>query len=116
MTKLKLTVSPCTIFFIHSQITLEIKAQVKWFIEHVGNAPKYIDGHQHIHVLPLVRHRLLDVMKEFGISRSRVPFELKIDDCSWIDAGRLTFYKSVCEDARETSDEFKRHKIRYVLM
>jgi hypothetical protein len=37
----------------------EIKAQLDAFEEAVGHGPVYVDGHQHVHQLPIVRNELL---------------------------------------------------------
>ncbi len=38
----------------------EIRAQLDEFESHLGRAPDYVDGHQHVHQLPQVRDVLLD--------------------------------------------------------
>ena len=42
----------------------EIHAQFDGFIDTMGRAPDFIDGHQHVHHLPQIRDALLEVMKE----------------------------------------------------
>ena len=39
----------------------ELKAQVLRFVNGVGRAPRFIDGHQHVHHLPGIRDILLEV-------------------------------------------------------
>ena len=41
----------------------EFQAQVRAFIETTGKAPRYIDGHQHVHALPIVRELILDAVE-----------------------------------------------------
>lgn len=38
--------------------------QYQGFIDGIGQAPDFIDGHQHIHQLPVIRNILLDFIKE----------------------------------------------------
>lgn len=40
-------------------IRAEIRAQLDAFEQVMGHAPAFIDGHQHVHQLPVVRHELL---------------------------------------------------------
>jgi predicted glycoside hydrolase/deacetylase ChbG (UPF0249 family) len=42
----------------------EIAAQIDRFIEIFGRAPDYLDGHQHVHMFPVVRDAFLQVVKE----------------------------------------------------
>ncbi|MDP0563235.1 MAG: ChbG/HpnK family deacetylase [Candidatus Endonucleobacter sp. (ex Gigantidas childressi)] len=48
----------------YNQLFEEIHAQVNCFINTLGRAPDFIDGHQHVHHLPQIRNALLAVMKE----------------------------------------------------
>lgn len=41
--------------------------QIDRFTDAMGRAPDYIDGHQHVHQLPLVRDVLLDLLAERGL-------------------------------------------------
>ena len=41
-------------------IRAEIKAQLDRFESSLGRAPAFVDGHQHVHQLPIVRRELLD--------------------------------------------------------
>lgn len=45
-------------------IQKELNAQMDAFVEAMGCLPAFIDGHQHIHHLPLVRTALLEVYKK----------------------------------------------------
>jgi predicted glycoside hydrolase/deacetylase ChbG (UPF0249 family) len=54
-----------------SAIRAEIRAQLNEFESQMGRAPDYIDGHQHIHQLPVIRDALLAEIE------SRYPVGLK---------------------------------------
>lgn len=43
-----------------ARIRAEIRAQFDAFEQAMGRAPAYVDGHQHVHQLPIVRSELLD--------------------------------------------------------
>jgi chitin disaccharide deacetylase len=42
----------------------EIRSQLRMFVHSFGRAPDFIDGHQHVHLLPQVRDAVLEVAKE----------------------------------------------------
>ncbi|KEQ19789.1 ChbG/HpnK family deacetylase [Endozoicomonas numazuensis] len=43
----------------------EITAQYQCFLDTTGRAPDFVDGHQHIHHLPMIREALLSVLRRF---------------------------------------------------
>lgn len=43
-----------------AQLRAEIRAQLDAFEQALGQAPAFVDGHQHVHQLPVVRGALLD--------------------------------------------------------
>jgi predicted glycoside hydrolase/deacetylase ChbG (UPF0249 family) len=45
-------------------IDAELTAQIENFTEFTGQLPDYIDGHQHIHQLPMIRHVLINKIKQ----------------------------------------------------
>jgi chitin disaccharide deacetylase len=49
--------------FDHRQLAAEITAQLDGFIAAFGRAPDFVDGHQHVQLLPQVRDALLTVVK-----------------------------------------------------
>lgn len=48
----------------------EIDAQLDAFAREMGRAPDFIDGHQHVHVLPQVRRHLLAALHRRGLAGS----------------------------------------------
>lgn len=55
-----------------STMLAEVERQLEVFAETAGFLPDYIDGHQHVHVLPVVREAVVDVAKRIG-AYIRVP-------------------------------------------
>ncbi len=51
-----------------AEIRAEIGRQVDRFAEVAGSPPDFIDGHQHVHVLPGVRRALFGVLQERGLT------------------------------------------------
>jgi predicted glycoside hydrolase/deacetylase ChbG (UPF0249 family) len=45
------------------EVTLEVQRQVDRFEQVTGYAPDFIDGHQHVHILPGIRHAFLDAIQ-----------------------------------------------------
>ena len=49
-----------------SALTREIEAQFVAFSAAFGRPPDYVDGHQHVHLFPQVRHAVLDATRRLG--------------------------------------------------
>lgn len=49
-----------------AELRAEIDRQIDAFVEGAGRPPAYVDGHQHVHVLPGVRYWLLDALARRG--------------------------------------------------
>ncbi|NXY14510.1 YDJC deacetylase, partial [Atrichornis clamosus] len=96
-----------------SEVKQELKAQVERFRELTGHLPPHMDGHQHVHVLPEVRHVFAEVLEEYGIKYTRVPIEPGLHNCDWIPPSLMDFYLGVEEDSFNTVDVFTKHGIRW---
>ncbi|MBJ6126240.1 ChbG/HpnK family deacetylase [Microvirga splendida] len=48
------------------EIAREIERQLDAFIDGHGAAPAFVDGHQHVHVLPGIRPALIEVLRKRG--------------------------------------------------
>lgn len=65
--------------FINSSLIVnEFNAQLKLYLDVMGDYPRFIDGHQHVHQFPIIRNIILEVyeqqLKEQGVSiRSTYP-------------------------------------------
>jgi chitin disaccharide deacetylase len=49
-----------------SEIAEEISRQIEAFEEAFGDAPAFVDGHQHVHVLPAIRPALIQALNARG--------------------------------------------------
>jgi hypothetical protein len=49
-----------------ARVISELEKQVSKFADVIGSPPDYIDGHQHVHVLPVVRDAVVQVAKRIG--------------------------------------------------
>lgn len=54
------------------EIEAEIRRQIMGFAEATGFLPDFVDGHQHVHVLPGVRAALLAALRQCGVAPGRV--------------------------------------------
>jgi predicted glycoside hydrolase/deacetylase ChbG (UPF0249 family) len=52
--------------FQRDALVSEIRSQLQIFIDTFGRAPDFVDGHQHVHLLPQVGEALLQVVKEMA--------------------------------------------------
>ncbi|XP_042297329.1 carbohydrate deacetylase isoform X2 [Sceloporus undulatus] len=96
-----------------SEVKQELTAQVELFRELTGHLPFHMDGHQHVHVLPEIRHIFAQVLEEYGITYTRIPIEPDLPRCDWIDPPLMAFYRSVEKDSLDTVDVFRKHHIRW---
>ena len=58
-----------------TEIRSELIAQINKFVYLTGELPEYIDGHQHVHVLPSVIDILIKECSKRNIMQCRVPYE-----------------------------------------
>ena len=54
--------SSSTVRLPTAEIRAEIDRQIDAFVAHAGRDPDFVDGHQHVHVLPGIRGPLLDAL------------------------------------------------------
>src|SRR5262249_37215172 len=61
--------------FSAAAIATEINRQLDIFMQVIGRRPDHIDGHQHIHVLPVIRDAVCDAAARVGayVRNLRVP-------------------------------------------
>jgi predicted glycoside hydrolase/deacetylase ChbG (UPF0249 family) len=50
------------------EIREEVRHQLDAFIEAMGQAPDFVDGHQHVHALPGIRQILLSALSQRGLA------------------------------------------------
>jgi predicted glycoside hydrolase/deacetylase ChbG (UPF0249 family) len=50
------------------EVEAEIERQIEAFVGAFGRDPDFVDGHQHIHVLPVIRDALLSVLARRGLA------------------------------------------------
>ena len=80
----------------YNDVAEELTRQLRLFsVLTRGSTPRYIDGHQHVQVLPVVRD-VVAVAAAAIDAAVRIPLELHLAACAWIrPAGRRKFYAEV---------------------
>ncbi|KAM4577467.1 carbohydrate deacetylase [Odontesthes bonariensis] len=95
------------------EVELELRAQVRKFMELMGHLPEHMDGHQHVHVLPEVREVFAQVLSDLRIPYTRVPVEPGLRNCPWLPEHLQRFYMQVGKDALDSVPIFKHYGIRW---
>ncbi|GAA0804082.1 ChbG/HpnK family deacetylase [Psychrobacter piscatorii] len=99
----------------HMQVTDIIKQQLDGFEDRFGHAPLFIDGHQHIHQFPIIRHCLIKELTNRyrdeiskGTLSARVTTPLINDIKSWIiyALGGYAWRHSCEHNHIKTNDKF----------
>jgi predicted glycoside hydrolase/deacetylase ChbG (UPF0249 family) len=74
-------------------IRSELARQVNTFMSVVGSPPAYIDGHQHVHLLPIVREAVIECAQRVGayvrLTREPVGYEM-LQRPAWVDSAYLS--------------------------
>ncbi|CAL1616526.1 unnamed protein product [Knipowitschia caucasica] len=96
-----------------TQVEMELRAQVRRFIELTGQHPQHMDGHQHVHVLPGVRGVFAQVLSDLSIPFTRVPVEAGLHSCPWIPPPLRSFYSQVERDALDSIPVFTKYSLRW---
>uniref|UniRef100_UPI00358E3159 carbohydrate deacetylase isoform X2 n=1 Tax=Myxine glutinosa TaxID=7769 RepID=UPI00358E3159 len=95
------------------EVEKEIRAQILRFVLLVGSHPKHADGHQHFHVLPGVNSVFACVLHDHGILRTRLPVEVDVNSCLWLDVTRKKFFTQVSAQAIVSAPIFKEYGLRW---
>lgn len=67
----------------HAELDGEISRQLARFTEITGHKPDFIDGHQHVHALPVVRDALISaIMRFYGATRFKPLVRVPTDSLS----------------------------------
>ncbi len=96
------------------RLAMEIATQLKAFVVAFGRVPDFVDGHQHVHLLPQVREAFLTVVRiEVDIAKGvMMPISQTVQDfiiCSTHGLGRGIVVKAC---AHEDAEPVHTHAIR----
>ncbi|GFO19887.1 carbohydrate deacetylase [Plakobranchus ocellatus] len=95
-----------------SEIENEIDSQIKRFIELVGEKPAYVDGHQHIHLHPVVSPIFAAALKNHGVSVTRMPVEVNLKAKTWLGKEAFDLLSMFVEEARSSAGVLQKYNIR----
>ena len=79
-------------------VEAELGAQLDRFVELTGRPATHADGHQHVHVLPLLAPIFARIMASHGVRRTRLPTE-RVTCFPWTPGPVAAFYAAVAADA-----------------
>ena len=66
----KLLIKSFTRRLNYHEIYNELEAQLRMFINFFGRTPDFIDGHQHVHHLPVIRTALLRLYRSYSLNKN----------------------------------------------
>ena len=89
------------------EVGREVEAQIAVFKQLTGATPVYLDGHQHVHVLPGIAAVVARIAQREAVKFVRMPDELAENFEGHVGAARTTFYKSVTSQAADARDIFR---------
>lgn len=76
-------------------------------------SPPFVDGHQHVHIIPEVSQVFAPCLRSYEILHSRIPFE-DLSECDWIQPpSRRQFYSDVCENSIVARSVFTKYGILF---
>ncbi len=89
------------------EVGIEVEAQFEAFKNLTGATPVYLNGHQHVHVLPGIAAVVARVAAREGVQFMRIPDELPRHFQEHVDASRCSLYKSVSSQAADARFVFR---------
>lgn len=92
-------------------IEYEIRMQLNKYEQLTnGNYPRHIDGHQHIHIHPLIVDIIARIAKEYKINYIRVPNDHMID----LFSIENYFYKQIFQQTKNAMKIFDQYSLNYL--
>lgn len=93
----------------------EIRAQVKWFAErNAGRAPTWCNGHNHVHVYPVIAAVFAREMQTFGVTGTRMCVQSSHHPSPPSPAtDRTPFHLQITADAAASAAIFARHALKW---
>lgn len=74
-----------------------------------GKLPKHVDGHQHIHVHPMVVDCVVELMKKYRIKYVRAPFDRLVSSTN----EKFPFYQQIFEQTALAKKIFDKNQLKY---
>jgi predicted glycoside hydrolase/deacetylase ChbG (UPF0249 family) len=90
-------------------VEYEIRMQLNRYQQLMNNQiPRHIDGHQHIHIHPMIVECVARIAQEFGIKYIRIP-----NDRMMIDLEENLFYKEIINQTKFAMKIFDKYSLIY---
>ena len=83
------------------EVGTEVQAQIAAFKQLTGAPPAYLDGHQHVHVLPGIAAVVARIAASEGVTFVRIPDERPEHFEGHVGAARTAFYRTVTSQASD---------------
>ncbi len=94
-----------------SHIEREMRAQIEWMLDTYG-MPTHVDGHERIHLHPVVIHALILLLERYGIRHVRIPYEDPLPPFGYeITSEELQLAQRVGEQALAARSIYEGHDI-----
>lgn len=92
------------------QVAKEIKAQMKKFIQLTRRKPVFVDGHQHIHILPGICEVFA---RNILITETRLPCEHSVHSCDWMEEKQKQFFETVLDNCSYAVEVFSENSVSH---
>lgn len=91
------------------EVKRELRSQIEKFKSLTGRLPARVDGHQHVHVFPIIRQAFAEVLSEYGVKLTRLPIGLYLGPTEMLPE---EFLQKVREFAKDSRELFSQHNLR----
>lgn len=91
----------------------EMEMQIKWFYKTAGYYPTHVDGHNHVHIMPIVRQAFAETMQKYGIKWTRMPIDETVKGISNIDDTKVNFTQYILSNSKIAQNTFDKHGLQY---
>ncbi|CAG5122624.1 unnamed protein product [Candidula unifasciata] len=95
-----------------NEVQQEIEAQIQRYKELLGEAPVYVDGHQHIHIEPGVVDIFAEALNCHNIQLTRYPVEINLAKKPWVNPQYTSLFFSVIGKAERAAPIFEKCNIK----
>lgn len=102
-----------------NDVRREIEAQIKEFEARYGRLPSHVDGHNHVHLLPVVATELANMLSELQHRRgcniwTRIPFQLvRKEQHPWVSGQSLAFFELIERECVVAAPIYEAKKIPF---
>ena len=100
-----------------ASVEKEIRAQIQTFVNYFGQPPDFIDGHQHVQQLPIVRDAIISTVKDFTsikyVRVANLPNQWLWNSAQSFSTGVALENLALIIPGRHSASAFSKHQIRH---